>query len=63
MKKSTKNTHGGARPGAGNKSPVTKKSIQVTIDIELFEYLNSFDNRSAIVNEALIEYKARKNLK
>ncbi len=60
MTKVKKNTHGGARPGAGRKTPVTKKSIQVTVDIELYDYLNTFNNRSAVVNEALIEHKNKK---
>lgn len=51
-----KNTHGGARAGAGKKSPVTKKSISVTIDLTLAAKLDREVNRSAIVEAALRLY-------
>jgi hypothetical protein len=51
-----KETHGGARPGAGRKDPVTKKRMIFTIDLQLAELLEKETNKSATVETALKVY-------
>lgn len=51
-----KNTHGGARAGAGKKSPATKKSMSFTIDMTLAKRLDRENNKSAAVEAALRLY-------
>lgn len=51
--KKDKPTRGGARPGAGRKSPPTKKRMNFTIDLDLAARLEGEVNKTEVVEQAL----------
>ena len=56
----TPNKHGGNRPGAGRKDPVTKTSINVTLDTDLVNWLDNLGSkRSAQLNKIVRAHKNR----
>lgn len=54
-------THGGKREGAGRKpSPDSKVAITKKLDREIVAYLQSCDNATAVIEEAIRRSKAFK---
>lgn len=46
-----KETRGGARPGAGR--PKAKRPFPFRIDIDLYEKIKNFENKSQFINDAI----------
>lgn len=56
-----KNNRGGARPGSGR--PKTKRPFPFRIDIDLYEKIKNFENKSQFINDAIRDKLKQENIK
>lgn len=61
MNTSIKTQHGGARPGAGR--PKAKRPFPFRIDIDLYEKIKNFENKSQFINDAIRDKLKQENIK